>query len=86
MAGAPVIRICYADTMTKTLERAIAEVTALSDTDQEEIGQRLLSHIEKLHRLRSELDKGLASLDAGDGKAPDVDALLAQARDRNGRA
>jgi hypothetical protein len=51
--------------MTKMLERAIAEVSALSHDDQEQIGRSLLSHVEKLQLLRSEIDKGLRSLDAG---------------------
>jgi hypothetical protein len=45
----------------KTLEQAIAQVAALPDADQEQIGRRLLSHVEKLRRLREELDKGTRS-------------------------
>ena len=71
--------------MVKTLERAIAEVTSLPDSDQEQIGQKLLSHIEKLRRLRAELDKGVRSLDAGEGKELDVEQFLAEARTRHGR-
>ena len=71
--------------MVKTLERAIAEVTALPDSDQEEIGQRLLTHVEKLRRLRAELDKGIRSLEAGKGKELDVEQFLAEARTRHGR-
>jgi integrase len=36
--------------VVRTLEQAIAEVTALPETDQEQIGRRLLSHVEKLRR------------------------------------
>ena len=64
--------------MVKTLERAIAEVTSLPDSDQEQIGQKLLSHVEKLRHLRAELDKGARSLDAGKGQELDVDVLLAE--------
>jgi hypothetical protein len=53
--------------MVKTLQRAMAQIAALPDADQEEIGQQLLSHIEKLRSLRAELDKGVRSLDAGQG-------------------
>ncbi|HEY5047428.1 MAG TPA: hypothetical protein VII49_05360 [Rhizomicrobium sp.] len=71
--------------MVKTLERAIAEVTSLPVSDQEQIGQKLLSHVEKLRRLRSELDKGVRSLDAGEGQELNVEQFLAEARTRHGR-
>lgn len=71
--------------MVKTLERAIAQLTALPDSDQEEIGQKLLSHVERLRRLRSELDRGIQSLDNGEGEALDSEQLLAEARQRHGR-
>ncbi len=62
--------------MTKTIERAIAEVAALPDDDQEQIGRQLLSHVEKLRRLREELDKGVRSLDAGQGTALDIEEFI----------
>ncbi len=62
--------------MVKTLEQAIAEVARLPDTDQEAIGRRLLTHVEKLRQLRGEIDKGIQSLDAGKGKPFDVDAFV----------
>jgi hypothetical protein len=71
--------------MMKTLERAIAELAALSDAEQEEIGRWLLAHVEKLRRLREELDKGIRSLDGGRGKPLDVAGLLDQQHDLRGR-
>jgi hypothetical protein len=68
--------------MTKLLEKAIAEVERLSEADQEQIGRELLSHVEKLRRLRAELDKGIASLDAGTGAALDVEQFI---KDQNAR-
>ena len=62
--------------MTKLLERAIAEVGELPEADQEEIGRQLLSHVEKLRRLRAELDRGIKSLDEGKGRALDVEAFI----------
>jgi hypothetical protein len=62
--------------MVRTLEQAIAEVAALPDADQEQIGRRLLSHVEKLRRLREELDKGVRSLDAGKGQKFTVEELI----------
>ena len=70
--------------MVRTLEIAIAEVSNLPDADQEQIGQRLLSHVEKLRQLRVEIDKGIRSLDAGDGKPLDVEDFLARLNERHG--
>ena len=71
--------------MVKTLELAIAEITSLPDADQEKIGQQLLSHVEKLRRLRSEIDKGIKSLDAGEGKPLDIEAFIREQNERHGR-
>ena len=62
--------------MVRTLEQAIAEVASLPETDQEQIGRRLLSHVEKFKRLREELDKGVRSLDAGMGTPFSIDELI----------
>jgi hypothetical protein len=64
--------------MVKTFERASAEVAALPDADQEQIGRQLLSHVEKLHRLREELDRGTRSLDAGKGKTFSIEESIRQ--------
>ena len=72
--------------MVKTLELAIKEVANLPDADQEQIGRGLLAHVEKLRALRSEIDKGIRSLDAGEGEELDIEAFLRQARQRYGRA
>jgi hypothetical protein len=64
--------------MVETLERAIAEVGRLPDADQEQIGQQLLNHIEKLKRLRADIDQGIASLDAGLGREVDIEEVIAQ--------
>jgi hypothetical protein len=64
--------------MVKSLEQAIAEVESLPDADQEQIGRQLLSHVEKLRRLREELDKGTRSLDAGMGNPVDIDEFVRQ--------
>ena len=52
--------------MSKILQDAVAEVTSLPESDQETIGRQLLSHVEKLRRLRAEIDKGIRSLEAGE--------------------
>ncbi len=64
--------------MVKSLEQAIAELERLPAEDQEQIGRSLLSHVEKLRALRAEIDKGIASLDAGLGKESSVEDFLRQ--------
>ena len=62
--------------MVKTLEQAMQELSSLPAANQEQIGRRLLSHVEKLRQLRAEIDKGVRSLDAGEGKPLDVEDFL----------
>ena len=70
--------------MTKLMKEAVDEVSALPDSDQETIGRQLPSHVEKLRRLRVEIDQGEASLDAGRGSELEIDELIARARERHG--
>ena len=78
--GSTVLRgaIWYIGVMVKTLEQAIAEVERLPAADQEQIGRTLLSHIEKLHALRAEIDKGIRSLDAGQGAESSIGDFIRQ--------
>ena len=62
--------------MVKTLQKAIAEVASLPDADQEEIARKLLSHVEKLRRLRADIDAGIRPLDEGKGKPIDIDQFI----------
>jgi hypothetical protein len=71
--------------MVKTLEQAIAEVTNLPDADQEQIGRKLLSHVEKLRQLRADIDQGIRSLDAGEGRPLDIEEFLRQMNKGDGR-
>lgn len=68
----------YSVEMVKTFEQAIVEVAALPDDDQEQIGRQLLSHVDKLRRLRAELDKAARSLDAGQGTTFSVEEFIRQ--------
>ena len=70
--------------MVKALEQAIAEIATLPDAEQERIGRRLLSHMRKLRRLREEIDKGIRSLEAGEGEPLDIAEFLDQQHARNG--
>jgi hypothetical protein len=72
--------------MSKKLEDAMKEMSNLPEADQETIGQDLLSHVEKLRRLRAEVDKGIRSLDAGEGREVDIEAFIRDASARHGRA
>jgi transposase len=72
--------------MVKTFEQAIAEVANLPTADQEQIAQRLLSHVEKLRQLRAEIDNGIRSLDAGQSGPLDIEAFLRQENERHGRS
>ena len=68
--------------MVRTLEQAIAQISRLPDADQEQIGRKLLTHVEKLKALRTEIDRGIQSLDEGRGRALDMEDFL---RDKNSR-
>jgi len=68
--------------MVRTLEQAIAQISRLPDADQEQIGRKLLTHVEKFRAIRTEIDKGIQSLDEGVGRALDMEDFL---RDKNSR-
>jgi hypothetical protein len=72
--------------MSKKLEDAMNEASNLPEADQETIGQDLLSHVEKLRSLRAEVDKGIRSLDAGEGREVDIEEFIRDANARYGRA
>ena len=72
--------------MTKVVEKAIREIAALPDGDQERISRSVLSHIEKLRRLRAELGKGIRSLDRGEGRELDIEEVIREARKKHGLA
>ena len=72
--------------MVRTLEQAIAQISRLPDADQEQIGRKLLSHVEKLNALRGEIDKGIGSLDAGTGRALNIEDFLREKNSGRGGA
>jgi len=71
--------------MTRTLEKAIAEVASLPKSDQDQIGRELLAHVRKLQRLRADIEKGIRSLDAGEGRELDIEDFLKRARRRHAK-
>jgi hypothetical protein len=70
--------------MVKTLERALAEAASLPEAAQEQIGRELLDHIARLRALRSDLEVGIAELDAGLGAPLNVEDVIARAHKRHG--
>ncbi len=72
--------------MVKILEQAFAKLSSLPADDQEQIGRKLLSHVEKLHWLRTEIDKGIRSLDAGEGAPLDIEEFIRDMNDKHGRS
>jgi hypothetical protein len=73
----------YTAIMVKTLEQAIAELSSLPDADQEQIGRKLLSHVEKLRQLRAEIDKGIRSLDEGEGVELNIEDFIRKKHEQN---
>jgi hypothetical protein len=69
--------------VTELLETAMAEASTLSDTSQDEIGRLLLNYIEKLRWLREAIDEGIRSLDAGEGRALDMEEFLTELHQRH---
>jgi hypothetical protein len=72
--------------MVKTLEQAIAQISRLPEADQEQIGRKLLSHVEKLNALRAEIDRGIHSLDANQGSALNLEDFLRRKNSGHGGA
>lgn len=72
----------YIEFMVKTLEQAITVVAGLPEADQEQIGRKLLSHVERLRQLRADIDQGLRALDEGKGSVLDIEQFL-QAMNRS---
>ena len=72
--------------MVKALEQAIAQISRLPDADQENIGRRLLSHVEKLNSLRGEIDRSLNSLDEGKGSDLNIEDFLRKKNSSHGGA
>ena len=72
----------YTASMTEILKEALEEVSMLPEKDQENIGRGLLSHIEKLQKLRIEIDAGLNS---GEAKEFDIEAFIQKKAQHGGR-
>ena len=72
--------------MVRALALAVEALKNLPVADQERMGRQLSSYIEKLLRLRVEIDKGIRVLETDTGLPLDVDEFLMQQNMRHGRA
>ena len=72
--------------MVRTLEQAMAQISGLPDADQEKVGRKQLAHVEKVNALRGEIDRGISSLDTGEGGVLDVENFLRENNLRHGGA
>lgn len=70
--------------MTK-LQEAIAKLSSLPRATQDTIAEELLSRLDGIEHLRSELRKGVNSIDRGDFEELDIDELIRRARARYGQ-
>jgi hypothetical protein len=71
--------------MVRALELAVQALGSLPAADQERMGRQLLSYIEKLLRLRIEIEKGARSLEADGGVPLDINDFLLRQSERHGR-
>jgi hypothetical protein len=62
--------------MTKLLEKAFQNVSNLSEIEQDQLGQRLLTWYE----MRSAIDAARAQAENGEFSNLDADTIIAQAR------
>ena len=70
--------------MTTTLQGAFREAAKLSEADQNDIGCQVLSHVQKIQKLRQDIDAGIASLDRGLGREFDMYDVIDEAHRRHG--
>jgi hypothetical protein len=71
--------------MRKLLEEAVAKLETLPPAAQDQIGEKLLAHVNKVQHLWVELQKGLQSLAAGEGKELTMREVIKGARAQYGR-
>jgi hypothetical protein len=66
--------------MTKLLQEAMDKVATLPEAAQQSIAEDLIAHVESVEHLRTELRKGIASLDRGEGRKLDIEQVIRAAR------
>ena len=71
--------------MTKLMEEAMAKVATLPEESQRKIGEELLAHVKRVQHLRGELQKGIDSLERGEGRELNIEDVIKHARAEHGR-
>jgi hypothetical protein len=66
--------------MTKLLQEAMDKVSTLPEATQQSIAEDLIAHVESVEHLRAELQKGIDSIDRGEGQELDIDQVIRTAR------
>ncbi len=72
--------------MVRTLEIAIAKAAELSEAVQEQLGREMLERIDALADIRAALEVGVRQLDAGEGKARNIEEIIRRARTAHARS
>jgi hypothetical protein len=72
--------------MTNAFKQAIEKVSELPSAAQERIGEELLLHVEKVRRLRSQIETAAQSLDRGGGRELKMTDVIKRARAQYGKA
>jgi hypothetical protein len=70
---------------TTALEVAISKARSLPDAAREQIGRDVLLRIERLEKLRGDLQIGIDELEAGKGETIAMDDMKAEARQQHGK-
>ena len=71
--------------MTKTLEKAFSEAARLDKDAQDHIGRELLAHVQEFQRLRTDIQEGVRSLDAGRFVVVDIEDVIKRAHKRHAK-
>jgi hypothetical protein len=74
----------YKQYMKTAFEVAVRKAKELPAETREQIGRDVLLRIEKLERLRADLQIGIDQLDAGQGSAIDITDIIIRAHRQHG--
>ena len=72
--------------MTNALKQAIEKMATLPEAAQDQIGKELLLHVEKVRRLRLQLESAARSLDHEGGRELKMTEVIERARAQYGQA
>ncbi len=80
--------MCYTSHMSKanTLDLAMSKARSLPEAAQEQLGREVLLRVETLDGLRTAIEVGVRQLDAGEGRALDIEEVIAHAHREYGGA